>query len=294
MGCTSSKKDDVNDNRDSAPGSFKLELGNTDSSKPVEAEDASNEKTPAAVLALESNSPEEEPIMQDRPVTDVEATENHGQSAPADPLSANIEAQNSAPTVSETQTPPPTEGHDLGVISSILNEAPEEKRSNSHSSLTSSSSSSSSDEEEDDVDVPPPPPEPTHSIVPHIGFVLKTKRDRDQSKVFVNIFYHEEKELHNFVLSAPAKRSVDKKGVECEAYDVSIPKSYFMKCSTSEEARKEVCIDSIYLVNDRYAEDLSLTYTLPNIKKGFVGGEVVTPIEVPESMYKQATTQEHP
>jgi hypothetical protein len=156
---------------------------------------------------------------------------------------------------------------------------------------STSSTSSKLTQEEVEVEEPEPVPEPTHAITPHVGFVLKTKREGDQSKVFINIFYHEEKELHRFVLSAPAKTSVDKKGVECEAYDVSIPYHYFVKCSADEIARREICVDSIYLVNDRYSEDLSLTYVLPIIKKGFVGDSVAN-IEVPESMYTQVTTQQ--
>ena len=90
-------------------------------------------------------------------------------------------------------------------------------------------------EEEDDFDE-----SAVDFITPHVGFVIKTKRVMDNSKVFINLFYHDHKDLLGFVLSAPAKWSRDKKGADCEAYDVTVPKQFFLQSAGSDAARKEV------------------------------------------------------
>lgn len=142
-------------------------------------------------------------------------------------------------------------------------------------------------DEEDFSDEEDPDESAVDFITPHVGFVIKTKRVADSSKVFINLFYHDHKDLLGFVLSAPAKWSRDKKGADCEAYDVTVPKQFFLQSAGSDAARKEVCEDSIMLVNDRYKECLSTDYSLPIIKKGYVGDDI-SAIEIPASQIRAA------
>jgi hypothetical protein len=79
--------------------------------------------------------------------------------------------------------------------------------------------------------------EPLH-VTPLVGFVLKTKRT-DQSKVFVNVMYHG---VVLSMLSAPARTSSDKKGGQCEAYDIIVPRQIYYDAVKDEMFRDQVNI----------------------------------------------------
>jgi hypothetical protein len=109
------------------------------------------------------------------------------------------------------------------------------------------------------------------SLQPNIGFVVKTKRQTDKSKIFINIFYHERLAS---MISTAAKTSLDKSGNECLAYDVIIPYNSFVDCAEDEIVRNKLCLEAIELVNSLYFDSLSEDYIVPKMKRGYVGDSI--------------------
>lgn len=141
-----------------------------------------------------------------------------------------------------------------------------------------------------------PPPEPTQtpntdisqktlsedehvSIMPNVGFVIKSKRTVDGGKIFINVFYHKNVAA---MMATPERISHDKSGSECVVYDLVVPETLFMDSIHDEAARNEVCLDAINLVNTNYENCLGTDYILPKMKKGYVGDKV-EPMDIPAS-----------
>jgi hypothetical protein len=126
----------------------------------------------------------------------------------------------------------------------------------------------------DDAAVTQPEPNEADSyasLQPNIGFVVKSKRQTDKSKVFINIFYHERLAS---MISTAAKTSKDKNGNDCLAYDVIIPYNSFVDCAEDEIVRNKLCLEAIELVNSLYFDSLSQDYIVPKMKRGYVGDSI--------------------
>jgi hypothetical protein len=74
-------------------------------------------------------------------------------------------------------------------------------------------------------------------VVPLVGFVIKTKRKYDETKVFINLFHHE---FVAPIASTPAKTSTDKSGKICNYYDVIVNSSVFMLCMDDDVVHHQV------------------------------------------------------
>ena len=73
-------------------------------------------------------------------------------------------------------------------------------------------------------------------INPEIGFVIKSRRD-DQSKVFINIFFHS---MLKRLMTLPLMECKDKTGQTCEVYGVIVPLQVFTKSAKNGTYRDKV------------------------------------------------------
>jgi hypothetical protein len=74
-------------------------------------------------------------------------------------------------------------------------------------------------------------------VTPFVGFVIKTKRKQDESKVFINLFHHE---YVAPIASSAAKQSVDKGGNICTAYDVVVNSKVYSLCMEDDVVHHQV------------------------------------------------------
>ena len=74
-------------------------------------------------------------------------------------------------------------------------------------------------------------------VAPFVGFVIKTKRKQDESKVFINLFHHE---YVAPIASSAAKQSVDKGGNVCTAYDVVVNSKVYSLCMEDDVVHHQV------------------------------------------------------
>lgn len=128
-------------------------------------------------------------------------------------------------------------------------------------------------------------------VVPEPGFVLKTFRNSDGTKIFVNMTQHEavdapaikkklddngqEVEGMNIPMSVgPPRGTVDKKGTECIVYDIIVNPIVIAESSTDKSGRYRefICQLGIQYLEQKYKEKLSNKYKLPKLK--YMGSNV--------------------
>jgi hypothetical protein len=81
-------------------------------------------------------------------------------------------------------------------------------------------------------------PQKYEVILPEPGFVIKSKRETDGIKIFINIFHHG---VVEDIMATMAKDSVDKSGVACQTYDVLVPEQVFEELTKDEYYCDMVC-----------------------------------------------------
>lgn len=130
-------------------------------------------------------------------------------------------------------------------------------------------------------------------IEPEPGFVVKTRRLHDDSKVFINVCKHdalaepsikkkldangEEVEGMNIPLSVGPRRSdKDKSGAHCHVYDVIVNPQVIKDITEDITGKKRdfLCQLSIQGLEQKYKEQLDKRYKLPKLK--YLGTKVAT------------------
>jgi len=130
-------------------------------------------------------------------------------------------------------------------------------------------------------------PEGSHRVMPTPGFVIKTKRLSDGTKVFLNICHSP---LVSKLVTGAARVSLDKEQKECVAYDAMVHNAFFEQ-TTDNAVKHQLCLHVIQVINTTYTDDLDASYKLPKMKKGFVGDALIE-LLVPEASYFSPSSEQ--
>eukprot|EP01037_Dinobryon_pediforme_P020047 gene20047-20578_t len=113
-------------------------------------------------------------------------------------------------------------------------------------------------------------------VLPHPGFVIKTKDTTSGTKVFVNVMHHEDGKIYeekNKILAYIDKNYCqDKKDTPLLYYGVVLPLSLYLQVQKSEKKKLSWIIEKINL-NFDLKLDID-EYSIPKISKCFIGDTI--------------------